>query len=159
MTSQEAVIIAGNPDPLPYRERHSPKPTAVGQPPGPSPLLGQPNSRCQPPTPPTIVDGCTDLLALLDPRRRRGMIAWLSVRYYDGYRPCRAEIADLVAVSWAPSPMTKAVHGDVPGNAATTGLPTSPPISETGTGQTTPLTIHRKAIHDETAGPRPNRGR
>jgi len=98
MTSQEAVIIAGNPDPLPYQERHSPKPTAIGQPPGPSPLLGQPNSRRQPPTPPTIVDGCTDLLALLDPRRRRGMIAWLSVRYYDGYRPCRAEIADLVAV-------------------------------------------------------------
>lgn len=50
------------------------------------------------PRTPSIVDGVEDLLALLDPRKRNGLIAWLSVRYYDGWRPGRQEIADLVAV-------------------------------------------------------------
>jgi hypothetical protein len=64
-----------------------------------NPLIGhQWASLRQLPAPPTIVDGYTDLLALLDPRRRRGMVAWLAVRYYDGYCPGRAEIADLIAV-------------------------------------------------------------
>jgi hypothetical protein len=47
---------------------------------------------------PSITDGIDDLLNCLDPRKRRGMIAWLSVGYYDGWRPGRQEIADLVAV-------------------------------------------------------------
>jgi hypothetical protein len=64
-----------------------------------NPLIGHLRaSRRQLPSPPTIVDGSTDLVALLDPQRRRGMIAWLARRYYDGYRPGRTEIADLVAV-------------------------------------------------------------
>ena len=51
-----------------------------------------------PPTPPNIADPFTDLLSLLDPPRQRGMISWIATRYYDGWHPDRAEIADLVAV-------------------------------------------------------------
>ncbi len=51
-----------------------------------------------PPTPPNIADPFTDLLSLLDPLRQRGMISWIATRYYDGWHPDRAEIADLVAV-------------------------------------------------------------
>jgi len=49
-------------------------------------------------TPPNIVDPFADLLALLGEPKRRGMISWIAVRYYDGWRPGREEIADLVAV-------------------------------------------------------------
>lgn len=48
--------------------------------------------------PPNIVDPYRDLLAFLDPPRRRGMISWIATGYYDGWRPDRAEIADLVGV-------------------------------------------------------------
>jgi hypothetical protein len=54
--------------------------------------------RITPATPPNITDPYTDLLGYLDPAKRRGMIAWISNRYYDGWRPDRAEIGDLVAV-------------------------------------------------------------
>lgn len=46
---------------------------------------------------PTIADSFADLLAHLNPRRRRGPIARLSRGYYEGWRPSRAEIAALVA--------------------------------------------------------------
>jgi len=52
----------------------------------------------QRPRTPSITDGIEDLLELLDSRKRVGMIAWLSAGYYDGWRPGRQEIADLVAV-------------------------------------------------------------
>lgn len=52
----------------------------------------------QRPRPPSIADGLDDVFDRLDPRKRLGMIAWLSVGYYDGWRPGRQEIADLVAV-------------------------------------------------------------
>ena len=52
----------------------------------------------QRPRTPSITDGIEDLLDLLDPQKRRGMIAWLSAGYYDGWRPGRHEIADLVAI-------------------------------------------------------------
>lgn len=52
----------------------------------------------QRPRPPSITDGIEDLLDLLEPRRRRGMIAWLSVGYYEGWHPGRQEIADLIGV-------------------------------------------------------------
>jgi hypothetical protein len=48
--------------------------------------------------PPNIIDGYRDLLELLSRRKRLGMIAWLSVGYYEGWRPDRAEVADLIAV-------------------------------------------------------------
>ena len=41
----------------------------------------------QRPRTPSIADGIEDLLDLLDTRKRRGMIAWLAVGYYDGWRP------------------------------------------------------------------------
>ena len=40
-------------------------------------------------TPPNIVDPFADLLALLGEPKRRGMISWIAVRYYDGWRPGR----------------------------------------------------------------------
>ena len=49
-------------------------------------------------SPPNIVDPFADLLALLDEPKRRGMISWIAQRYYDGWRPQRGDIADLVAV-------------------------------------------------------------
>ncbi len=52
----------------------------------------------QRPRTPSITDGIEDLLDLLEPAKRRGMIAWLSVGYYDGWRPGRQEIGDLVAL-------------------------------------------------------------
>jgi len=42
---------------------------------------------------PTIVDQYSGLLDNLTPGQRRGLIAKLSVGYYDGWRPSRAELA------------------------------------------------------------------
>src|SRR6478609_7977265 len=50
------------------------------------------------PRPANIADRIADLLEMLPTRRRLGMIAYLSVRYYDGWRPGPEEVADLVAV-------------------------------------------------------------
>lgn len=49
-------------------------------------------------TPPNIADPFADLLAFLDEPKRRGMISWIVQRHYDGWRPRRGDIADLVAV-------------------------------------------------------------
>ena len=53
---------------------------------------------------PNIADRFADLLAPLSPRRRRGLIARLSQGYYEGWRPSRAEVADLVAQELLKSP-------------------------------------------------------
>ena len=50
------------------------------------------------PTSPSIVDHVLDLLVPLPLHRRWGLIAYLSERYYDGWRPGRTEIADLIAL-------------------------------------------------------------
>lgn len=50
------------------------------------------------PASPSIVDDVIDLLEPLPLGRRWGLIAYMSQRYYDGWRPDRDEIADLVAV-------------------------------------------------------------
>lgn len=42
---------------------------------------------------PTIADQYSGLLDDLTPGQRRGLIAKLSVGYYDGWRPSRAELA------------------------------------------------------------------
>jgi hypothetical protein len=55
-------------------------------------------------TPPNIADRFADLLAPLSARRRRGLIARLSVGYYEGWRPSRAEVAELVAQELRRSP-------------------------------------------------------
>jgi len=47
---------------------------------------------------PGIADRFADLLRPLSEAQRRGLIARLSVGYYEGWRPTRAEIADLVAL-------------------------------------------------------------
>ena len=47
---------------------------------------------------PTIADQYSDLLGLLNARQRRAIVVQLSVGYYEGWRPTRSEIADLVAV-------------------------------------------------------------
>ena len=55
-----------------------------------------------PPSPlsrtPTIADEYADLLRPLNNRQRRAMILRLTFGFYDGWRTCRAEMADLVAV-------------------------------------------------------------
>ena len=53
---------------------------------------------------PNIADRFADLLAPLSSRRRRGLIARLSVGYYEGWRPNRAEVAELVAQEMRRSP-------------------------------------------------------
>ena len=53
---------------------------------------------------PSIADRFDDLLAPLSARRRRGLIARLSVGYYEGWRPSRAEVAELVAQELRRSP-------------------------------------------------------
>ena len=52
----------------------------------------------QPMRRPGIADRFADLLRPLSEAQRRGLIARLSVGYYEGWRPSRAEIADLVAL-------------------------------------------------------------
>ena len=47
---------------------------------------------------PSIADRFDDVLPLLGKRKRLGMIARLSVGYYEGWRPNHDEVADLVAV-------------------------------------------------------------
>jgi len=47
---------------------------------------------------PSIIDPYADVLNVLSPQARRGLIAQLAVGFYDGWRPGRAEVADLVAV-------------------------------------------------------------
>lgn len=53
---------------------------------------------------PSIADRFADLLAPLSGRRRRGLIARISVGYYEGWRPSRAEVAELVAQELRRSP-------------------------------------------------------
>jgi hypothetical protein len=53
---------------------------------------------------PSIADRFADLLAPLSNRRRRGLIARLSVGYYEGWRPTRAEVSELVAEELRRSP-------------------------------------------------------
>ena len=55
---------------------------------------GSPQSKSRP----GIADRFADLLRPLSEAQRRGLIARLSVGYYEGWRPSRAEIADLVAL-------------------------------------------------------------
>jgi len=47
---------------------------------------------------PSITDPYADVLGVLSPQARRGLVAQLAVGFYDGWRPGRAEVVDLVAV-------------------------------------------------------------
>ena len=47
---------------------------------------------------PTIADPFADLLATLSVRSRRAIVHRLTEGFYEGWRPSRGEIADLVAV-------------------------------------------------------------
>ena len=49
-------------------------------------------------TKPSIIDDYADVLLALTPKRRLGLIAQLAVGFYEGWRPGRAEVIDLVAV-------------------------------------------------------------
>jgi len=64
----------------------------------------QPGDHDQRTSTPNIADRFADLLAPLSTRRRRGLIARLSVGYYEGWRPSRAEVAELVAQELRRSP-------------------------------------------------------
>lgn len=61
------------------------------------PLLADPPS-VSPRRTGNIADSFADLLKPLSRQRRRGLIAQLSIGFYEGWRPGREEIADLVAV-------------------------------------------------------------
>lgn len=69
------------PDPAAARDRQ-PRPLSAAQRGGPTP---------------SIADFYADLLQPLTDRQRKGIIARLSVGYYEGWRPTRQEIAELVA--------------------------------------------------------------
>src|SRR6478735_12691194 len=47
--------------------------------------------------PPHISDGYADLLEPLSERQRRAITLQLTIGFYEGWRPSRAEIAELVA--------------------------------------------------------------
>jgi hypothetical protein len=81
---------------------HHPGPAAERS----SQLPHQPHGRRMGPrsAPPNIADRYADLIAQLSPRRRRGMIARLSQGYFEGWRPSRDEVADLVAQELRKSP-------------------------------------------------------
>ena len=51
----------------------------------------------QVPGPPSISDSYADLLRPLTARQRKGVIARLSVGYFEGWRPSRNEVSELVA--------------------------------------------------------------
>jgi hypothetical protein len=59
---------------------------------------------------PNIADQFADLLGPLDDRKRRGMISWIAVRFYEGWRPGRDEIADLVAVELGTLSLTDCIE-------------------------------------------------
>jgi hypothetical protein len=46
---------------------------------------------------PTIADRYADLLSTLSERQRRWIVLRLTVGFYEGWNPSRAEMADLVA--------------------------------------------------------------
>jgi len=54
-------------------------------------------NRAEPARPGSIADRYEDLLATLDDGPRRGLIHRLSVGYYEGWRPSREEVANLIA--------------------------------------------------------------
>ncbi len=66
--------------------------------------IAQPSAENRIGATPNIADRFADLLAPLSTRRRRGLIARLSVGYYEGWRPSRAEVAELVAQELRRSP-------------------------------------------------------
>ncbi len=63
-----------------------------------------PQGPTQPGATPSIADRFADLLAPLSQKRRRGLIARLSVGYYEGWHPSRAEVNQLVAEELRRSP-------------------------------------------------------
>ena len=71
---------------------------------GAQPYSAEPARHEQRSSTPNIADRFADLLAPLSARRRRGLIARLSVGYYEGWRPSRAEVAELVAQELRRSP-------------------------------------------------------
>ena len=62
-----------------------------------SPLPDVPPER-SPSRTPTIADNYADLLRPLNSQQRRAMILRLTFGFYEGWRPSRNEMADLVAV-------------------------------------------------------------
>ena len=70
---------------------------------------------------PNIADQFADLLEPLDDRKRRGMISWIAVRFYDGWRPSRREIADLVAVEIGTLSLTDCIEGNANDNCCASG--------------------------------------
>jgi hypothetical protein len=61
-------------------------------------LQDQHPTRHKPSTEPSIIDGYADVLDVLNPMRRRGLVAQIANGFYDGWRPGRAEVTDIVAV-------------------------------------------------------------
>jgi hypothetical protein len=80
------VSTVGNPgsdDVLDSRREQPPKPLTAARRSGPTP---------------SIADFYADLLQPLNDRQRKGLIARLSVGYFEGWRPSRQEMAELVAL-------------------------------------------------------------
>lgn len=59
---------------------------------------------------PTIADPFADLLDTLSVRQRRAFVVRLTTGYYEGWRPTRSEVADLVAVELGLLPVEESLH-------------------------------------------------
>jgi len=59
---------------------------------------------------PTIADNYADLLRPLDNQQRRAIILRLTYGFYEGWRPSRQEMADLVAVELGTLSIEEAVR-------------------------------------------------
>ena len=79
------VSTAGNPGSDGARDSHRDQPTKAVT-----------AARSSGPTP-SIADFYADLLQPLNERQRKGLISRLSVGYFEGWRPTRQEMAELVA--------------------------------------------------------------
>ena len=85
------VPVAGGGD---VRATSALKQSPAGEP-GRNPAFGHKVSRS-----PNIADRYAVVLQALSPRQRQGVIATLSVGFYDGWRPTREELATYVAAKF-----------------------------------------------------------
>ncbi len=85
------------------------EPDAAGQAAAPDSPMTRPAEQRLSRTP-TIADNYADLLRPLDNQQRRAIILRLTYGFYEGWRPSRQEMADLVAVELGTLSIEEAVR-------------------------------------------------
>ena len=105
------------------------------------------------PTPaPSVADRYADLLRQLSPQRRRGIVSALSIGYYEGWRPSRDEVADLVAIELGQLTLDEGIQRQRRRNVLYHSQPDPSPRSTTSGGGPPPNT-HQYRIQPN---PRPH---